>query len=61
MDSELVEDLFDPFRQESEGMSRRFEGTGVGLAVRRPSRAEEEFVSKTVVFAAVQSVNLHAA
>jgi signal transduction histidine kinase len=33
MDSELVEDLFDPFRQESEGMSRRFEGTGVGLAV----------------------------
>lgn len=33
MDPELAEDLFEPFRQESEGLSREYEGTGVGLAV----------------------------
>jgi signal transduction histidine kinase len=33
MDPEVVESLFQPFRQESEGLSRRYEGTGVGLAV----------------------------
>jgi signal transduction histidine kinase len=33
MDPEVAEGLFRPFRQESEGLSRRYEGTGVGLAV----------------------------
>ncbi|PSQ73034.1 MAG: PAS domain-containing sensor histidine kinase [Bacteroidetes bacterium QH_9_64_21] len=33
MDPEVAEDLFEPFRQASEGMSREYEGTGVGLAV----------------------------
>jgi signal transduction histidine kinase len=33
IDSEMAEDLFEPFRQESEGLSRRFEGTGIGLTV----------------------------
>jgi signal transduction histidine kinase len=33
MDPGVVESLFRPFRQESEGLSRRYEGTGVGLAV----------------------------
>jgi len=28
-----AEDLFEPFRQASEGMSREYEGTGLGLAV----------------------------
>ncbi len=33
MDPEVVGKLFDPFRQASEGMSREYEGTGIGLAV----------------------------
>ena len=33
MDPERAEDLFDPFRQASEGLGREYEGTGVGLAV----------------------------
>jgi signal transduction histidine kinase len=33
MDPGAVEDLFKPFRQESEGMNREYEGTGLGLAV----------------------------
>jgi PAS domain S-box-containing protein len=33
MDPEVAEDLFEPFRQASEGLSREYEGTGVGLAV----------------------------
>jgi signal transduction histidine kinase len=30
---ERAEALFEPFRQASEGLSRKFEGSGVGLAV----------------------------
>ncbi|PSQ87712.1 MAG: hypothetical protein BRD42_01100 [Bacteroidetes bacterium QS_3_64_15] len=33
MDPSRAEDLFEPFRQASEGMSREYEGTGLGLAV----------------------------
>ncbi len=33
MDPARVEDLFEPFRQESEGLAREYEGTGLGLAV----------------------------
>jgi len=33
MDPEAAEGLFEPFRQASEGFSREYEGTGVGLAV----------------------------
>ena len=33
MDPEVVAKLFDPFRQASEGISREYEGTGIGLAV----------------------------
>jgi PAS domain S-box-containing protein len=33
MDPKKVEDLFEPFRQASEGWGREYEGTGVGLAV----------------------------
>ncbi|WP_118831859.1 PAS domain S-box protein [Salinibacter ruber] len=35
MDPEVVGKLFDPFRQASEGLSREYEGTGIGLAVTR--------------------------
>ncbi|WP_240316401.1 PAS domain S-box protein [Salinibacter ruber] len=35
MDPEVAEGLFEPFRQASEGMSREYEGTGIGLAVTR--------------------------
>lgn len=35
MDPENAEDLFEPFRQESEGITREYEGTGLGLAVTR--------------------------
>jgi Signal transduction histidine kinase len=35
MDPEMAEDLFEPFRQASEGWSREYEGTGIGLAVTR--------------------------
>ncbi len=40
MDPEVAERLFEPFRQASEGMSREYEGTGIGLAVTK--RAAEE-------------------
>ncbi len=33
MEPGMAEDLFEPFRQASEGLSREYEGTGVGLAV----------------------------
>ena len=33
MDPAQAETLFEPFRQESEGMGRQYEGTGLGLAV----------------------------
>jgi PAS domain S-box-containing protein len=33
MNPEAAEDLFKPFRQASEGLGRKYEGTGVGLAV----------------------------
>ncbi|MFB6098422.1 MAG: sensor histidine kinase, partial [Salinibacter sp.] len=33
MDEEKVEELFEPFRQASEGIARKYEGTGLGLAV----------------------------
>jgi signal transduction histidine kinase len=33
MEPEVAERLFEPFRQASEGWSREYEGTGVGLAV----------------------------
>ncbi len=39
MDPEVAEDLFEPFRQASEGFGREYEGTGLGLAV--TSRATE--------------------
>jgi signal transduction histidine kinase len=35
MDPEVAEVLFEPFRQASEGISREYEGTGIGLAVTR--------------------------
>jgi PAS domain S-box-containing protein len=33
MDPEMADTLFDPFRQESEGLAREYEGTGLGLTV----------------------------
>jgi signal transduction histidine kinase len=33
MDPESVDHLFEPFQQASEGQGRKFEGTGIGLAV----------------------------
>ena len=35
MDPEKTDELFEPFRQESEGFGREYEGTGIGLAVVR--------------------------
>ncbi len=35
MEPSVAEDLFEPFRQASEGFNREYEGTGVGLAVTR--------------------------
>ncbi|MCS4194255.1 signal transduction histidine kinase [Salinibacter ruber] len=40
MDPEVVGKLFDPFRQASEGLSREYEGTGIGLAVTREAVAQ---------------------
>jgi signal transduction histidine kinase len=35
MDPEKREALFEPFRQESEGLDREYEGTGLGLSIVR--------------------------
>jgi PAS domain S-box-containing protein len=35
MSASQAEELFEPFRQESEGVAREYEGTGLGLAVTR--------------------------
>ncbi len=35
MDPSTAETLFEPFRQASEGLSREYEGTGIGLAITR--------------------------
>jgi PAS domain S-box-containing protein len=40
MDPETAEGLFDPFRQASEGLSREYEGTGIGLAVTKKTIKE---------------------
>ncbi len=40
MDPEVAEGLFEPFRQASEGLSREYEGTGIGLAVTREAVAQ---------------------
>ncbi len=40
MDPEVAEVLFEPFRQASEGLSREYEGTGIGLAVTREAVAQ---------------------
>ena len=40
MDPSRVEELFEPFRQASEGMSREYEGTGLGLAVTKEATEE---------------------
>ncbi len=40
MDPAVAEGLFEPFRQASEGMSREYEGTGIGLAVTREAVAQ---------------------
>lgn len=36
----MAKRLFEPFRQASEGMSREYEGTGVGLAVTKKAAEE---------------------
>ncbi len=40
MDPEVAEGLFKPFRQASEGLSREYEGTGIGLAVTKKATEE---------------------
>ena len=40
MDPEVAEGLFKPFRQASEGLSREYEGTGIGLAVTKKAAEE---------------------
>ncbi len=40
MDPEVAGRLFEPFRQASEGMSREYEGTGIGLAVTREATSQ---------------------
>ena len=40
MKPEVVNQIFEPFRQVSEGTSRKYEGSGVGLAVTRKAAAE---------------------
>ncbi len=40
IDSEQVDELFEPFRQASEGLTRQYEGTGLGLAITRKAVRE---------------------
>jgi signal transduction histidine kinase len=40
MDPERAEELFEPFRQASEGIGREYEGSGVGLAVTQKATEE---------------------
>ncbi|MCS3698653.1 PAS domain S-box protein [Salinibacter ruber] len=40
MDPEVAGRLFEPFRQASEGISREYEGTGIGLAVTREATSQ---------------------
>jgi len=42
MDPSTAETLFEPFRQASEGLSREYEGTGIGLAVTREAVQQME-------------------
>ncbi|MFB6099528.1 MAG: PAS domain S-box protein, partial [Salinibacter sp.] len=42
MDPAFADDLFEPFRQASEGFARKYEGTGIGLAVTRKAVEEME-------------------
>jgi len=40
MEPEAAEELFEPFRQASEGIGRTYEGSGVGLAVTQKATEE---------------------
>jgi len=42
MDPETAEVLFEPFRQASEGFSREYQGTGIGLAVTKETTKQME-------------------
>ncbi|WP_423817805.1 PAS domain-containing sensor histidine kinase [Salinibacter ruber] len=42
MDPETAEGLFEPFRQASEGFSREYQGTGIGLAVTKETTKQME-------------------
>ncbi|WP_263788750.1 PAS domain-containing sensor histidine kinase [Salinibacter grassmerensis] len=42
MDPETAEGLFEPFRQASEGFSREYQGTGIGLAVTKETTMQME-------------------
>lgn len=42
MEPEIAEDLFEPFRQASQGLNRQYKGTGVGLAVTREATEQME-------------------
>jgi signal transduction histidine kinase len=47
MEPEMSEELFEPFRQASEGLAREYEGTGVGLAVTK--KATEQMSGSVTV------------